>query len=141
MRGPPGSGKSTYANKHFPDAAIVSSDNFFMVDGEYRFNPAKLSEAHNWAMEQVIRFLANAKPTVVVDNTNIHIWEYRKYVCLANLAGYDLEVIQFRPLSIDDIRLCIERNTHGVPADVVARMCYEFEDDEEAEDIRIQHHA
>ena len=42
MRGPSGSGKSTYIQKHFPDAYVCSADHFFIKNGEYVFEPAKI---------------------------------------------------------------------------------------------------
>ena len=47
MRGIPGSGKSTTAKKIAGETGkIHSTDNYFMVDGEYRFDPKKLKENH-----------------------------------------------------------------------------------------------
>jgi len=46
LRGIPGAGKSTLAKQlgctHF------ETDTFFMVDGEYKFDPSKLRDAHKW---------------------------------------------------------------------------------------------
>ena len=46
LRGIPGSGKSTLAEQlggsHF------ETDTYFMVDGEYKFDAAKLKKAHEW---------------------------------------------------------------------------------------------
>ena len=51
VRGVPGAGKSTFAKNlgctHF------ETDEFFMVDGEYKFDPSKLKEAHAWCLDQV----------------------------------------------------------------------------------------
>jgi len=47
MRGIPGSGKSTTAKKLAGETGkIHSTDNYFMVDGVYQFNPKNLSENH-----------------------------------------------------------------------------------------------
>lgn len=48
IRGPSGSGKSTIASllvKEFNFRA-VEADDYFVVDGAYRYDPAKLTEAH-----------------------------------------------------------------------------------------------
>jgi predicted kinase len=65
---------------------------------------------------------------IIVDNTNIRTWEYTNYIVAAKMHGYAVEIVEFRPITVDDIRVCIERNEHRVPADIVSRMCVEFED-------------
>ena len=51
LRGIPGAGKSTLA-KQLGDSHF-ETDGFFMVDGEYKFDPTKLREAHQWCQSQV----------------------------------------------------------------------------------------
>jgi tRNA uridine 5-carbamoylmethylation protein Kti12 len=125
IRGPSGSGKSTltkklteYHNGHGHDVTVCSADNFFMKDvkwidefgkecsrGEYQFNPAKLGEAHAACLGKFIGAITDKHPVVIVDNTNIKNWEWRNYAM---------------------------RNVHRVPADIVYRMCVEFEPCENA---------
>lgn len=139
LRGPSGAGKSTYIQNYLPNGCtVVSADQFFLKGDEngdtyYDFNPALLGQAHarcQWSFVQALQFDIEH---VVVDNTNIHKWEYDAYVAIAELAGYKVEIIAFRPETIKDIKTCIERNVHRVPADIVARMCIEFEPDEDAQ--------
>jgi len=52
MRGVPGSGKSSYVARKYPEATVCSADNFFMSADDqgilhYQFNPAQLSAAHD----------------------------------------------------------------------------------------------
>ena len=51
VRGISGSGKTTFAKElggvHF------ETDNYFMVDGEYKFDGTKLKEAHQWCQNEV----------------------------------------------------------------------------------------
>ena len=47
MRGLPGSGKSTKAKKiagHF--GIVYSTDDFYMVNGEYKYDPKMIGEYH-----------------------------------------------------------------------------------------------
>ena len=45
MRGLPGSGKSTKAKKIAGDVGVIfSTDDFFMVDGQYKFDPKMIEE-------------------------------------------------------------------------------------------------
>lgn len=133
IRGPSGVGKSTYAKTINYDVKC-SADNFFMEKNprtglvEYMFNPMRLGEVHSKCMQLFLRSMQEEKETIVVDNTFIHAWEFQPYVEAAKLAGYSIEVVNFKPETINDIRLCIKRNVHKVPAEVVAKMCVEFEE-------------
>jgi len=145
MRGPTGSGKSTYVRQYFRNACVVSADNFFMKteiirqhgDGgptrkreHYDFDPRLLPQAHAACLRSFVDALAEGVKTVVVDNTNIHLWELGGYLKIAKLAKYEVEIVQFVPTTIEDIKTCLKRNTHGVPFEIVAKMCVEFEKSE-----------
>jgi len=139
LRGPSGAGKSTYIKEALPqDVIVVSADHFFMKKDEegndfYDFNPSLLGQAHNACLLSFIQALDFEIECVVVDNTHIHKWEYQHYKAIAELAGYEVEIVEFIPKSVEDIKTCISRNTHRVPADIVTRMCIEFEPDEDTQ--------
>ena len=140
MRGPSGAGKSTYIKKNFSGAVVVSADQFFeKVDAEgnlfYDFDIEKLGEAHANCQLRFVEHLQGRVDCIVVDNTHIHKWEYAGYKAIAKLAGYEVKIIEFCPTMIHEIKTCITRNAHRVPADIVARMCVEFEPDENAESL------
>lgn len=156
LRGPTGSGKSSLIKEYYPNATVISSDDFFMqledmngcVDEpeafmseptfEYKFEVAKLSEAHATTVRLFTNALKRGDELIVVDNTNIKLWQFAHYISIAELAGYNVKVVSLMGFSIEDIKLCARRNAHGVPIDIVARMFYEFElyDDEEVIGIK-----
>lgn len=109
----PGSGKSTYAKKHWPDAKVVSADAYFMVDGEYRYDERKIGEAHRSGLREFVGWVTASPvyrpPVVVVDNTNLTRVEMAPYADLANAFGWEVEVHSF----IIDVEIAIRRNTHG----------------------------
>lgn len=125
----PGSGKSTFAAQHWPDAYKVSADDFHMVDGVYCFDPTKAGEAHAACLRKftgcVTKMGRGPEPVreVVVDNTNIHLWEMAPYVALANAYKWDVEIhtLKVHP------EISGPRNIHGVPQPVVDRMWREME--------------
>ena len=144
MRGPSGSGKGTFVRDNLLPAKVVSADHYFLVpcgmdvsdnavhneDGqlcEYRFDPMKIGLAHNDCFNRFLKALAEGEETIVVDNTNIHLWEFQNYIVAAEMMGYEVRVTAFKPQTIADIKLCAGRNSHNVPIEVVAKMCYEFE--------------
>jgi hypothetical protein len=142
VRGVSGSGKSRYAQtmkeKNNP-CIVCSADNHFMVPTgdmyrgepvrEYRFDPLKLAENHQACMNFYLGTLRHGCPLIVVDNTNIHRWEYMNYEEAALLAGYEVSIVEYRVNTIDELKLCIRRNQHRVPADIIAKMAIEFEPD------------
>jgi predicted kinase len=156
LRGPSGAGKST-VTKEYPNATVISADDFFMqmVDFngnfdepeafmpeptfEYKFDVAKLSEAHAQSVKLFTDALKRGDELVIVDNTNIKHWQFAHYIGIAELAGYNVEVVSIIGFTIEDIKLCASRNAHNVPIDVVAKMFYEFEPYENETVIPIKH--
>lgn len=82
IRGLPGSGKTTWANKQFSDKTkflICSADKFFEKDGTYLFDTNKIKDAHLWCLSEAKR--AKSLGLIpVIDNTNTMTWESAKYV-------------------------------------------------------------
>ncbi len=115
LRGLPGSGKSRFIAANFPEAVVASADHFFMVEGEYRFNPALIGEAHGACCRTVIGAAQAGNPLIVVDNTALSVAEIAPYILLAQAYGYDAEIVTLRC----DPVTAANRNTHGVPADII----------------------
>lgn len=123
LRGVPGSGKSTVAQNiggtHF------ETDKYFMVDGEYKFDPTKLKQYHQMCQDEVNLAMiqnhtANLNDVIVVSNTFTQEWEIKPYFDLAKTYGYQV------------FSLIVENrhgglNQHGVPEDKVQIMKDRFE--------------
>lgn len=119
MQGASGSGKSTVAEtiKAMLEAVgqfvqICSTDDFFKVDGVYKFDPSKIGAYHK-ANQDLARGYLEAGDCVIIDNTNTQAWEAKPYVVMAQ----ELKVpVFFMP--------CYGRfnNLHGVPSDKVEAM-------------------
>jgi len=120
MRGIPGSGKSSHARDLAgPQGVIHSTDDFFMVAGEYLFDPGKLRENHAKNLAAFKHSLAQGLDPVVVDNTNSKYWEYKPYVEAADDAGYMVVVAEVPHIPVGT---AVKRNTHGVPKQAIERM-------------------
>lgn len=88
MSGVPGSGKSTLVARRWPGAVVFSADAYFMVDGEYRFDPSRIGEAHCGCLRSFTETLQVADVEVlVVDNTNLSVSEIAPYAALAQAYG------------------------------------------------------
>src|ERR1700690_2947381 len=86
MRGLPGSGKSTLTKEihnfywnGIGSPLVASADDYFMVDGEYKYDISKRGDAHKWCMQKFLENLKDVGP-YFVDNTNTTIDELRKYM-------------------------------------------------------------
>lgn len=125
LRGLPGTGKTTLANTI--SDYVLSADDYFMVDGEYKFDPNKLKLAHRDCLNRTrvclevlrdegLEFLA----PVVVANTFTRKWEMDDYFKLAEDVGaYIFTVIVENRGGYSSI--------HGVPQEKIKQMEDRFE--------------
>jgi predicted ABC-type ATPase len=136
IKGLPGTGKSELADNLAGASEtglrnIFSTDELFMVDGEYQFDPSKLGEYHAENLRLATAFMEryssyNGKAICVIDNTNTQHWEYEKYVEAAKKNGFMVQIITVE-WNINDIPLYAERNSHGVPEEAIYRMAERWE--------------
>ena len=135
VRGVAGAGKSTIGEM-FDDGAttrILSTDDLFYVDGEYKFDPSKLAEYHQAIIDKVESIMVEYDwkimdhdyswfpiDRIVVCNTFTQMWEMEPYFNLAKKHDWCIHTI-------------IAENRHGsdsihdVPADVIKSQRERFE--------------
>ena len=117
VRGLPGSGKTTYAQRQFPDAIHHAADDFFEELG--RFDGALIKKAHGQCQDRT-RASLQAGRTVVVHNTFTQFWEMKTYFEMAQRMGIPLQVIHVESgLSNEQV---VSRNVHNVPLEAITRM-------------------
>jgi predicted kinase len=154
LRGLPGSGKTTYANKRWPgltpfdlspkgySPVVVSGDHYFTdpTTGEYRFNIKHLGQAHAAAQIALINALWSGRETVVVDNTHSRFWEYSVAQELGRAYAYHVEVIDLFDGGCSDEEL-VERQagTHKTPEHVIVRHRERWEVDPRAPLPKVWH--
>ena len=123
LRGLPGSFKSTLANSFKEEGAVVfSTDNFFMVNGEYKFTPELIKEAHTWNKMNALKAMFSSFPFIVIDNTATKWYEVEDYVNMGLKYGYEIDFLEPDNPDRFNVDLCFERNTHNVPKEVIQRM-------------------
>ena len=114
LRGLPGSGKSTLAARMVARHRFLhlEADQHFMVNGVYRFDPARAADAHAVVARDTLTAL-QAGRQVVVANTHVRLWEMAAVMGAAQLAD--------RPLCFVE---CRGRwpNVHGLAEAVTASM-------------------
>ena len=118
LRGLPGSGKSTFAN--LLGGIHVEADQYFMQDGEYKFDASKLKQAHNWCKLRVEHSMEDGADKITVSNTFTQEWEMDAYFELAEKYGYQTSclIVENRHDS---------KNIHGCPDDKIEQMKNRFE--------------
>jgi predicted ABC-type ATPase len=127
VRGPSGSGKSSLIQKRYPNAKVVSADHYFMINGEYVFDPVALPLAHAQCFRLFLQLLVEKHPLVVVDNTATKTWEWENYALAAKLAEYKVLLVEMIVQSVDWIQRCASRNVHHVPLMTIAKQALDFE--------------
>jgi len=118
LRGLPGSGKSTLAGDL--GHVVYEADMFFVKDGEYQFDPAKLGAAHQWCQESTRQSMINGISRIAVANTFTREWEMESYIDMAFMHGYRV------------VSLVVENrhggeSIHDVPAATIDAMRDRFE--------------
>jgi predicted kinase len=139
LRGLPGSGKSHWVDTYLKSQGLeiatrvkqygyFSTDSWFMVNGQYRFDVSKLSQYHQRNLCGFIQALGTREPLVICDNTNVCHWEYAAYQAAAIALGYQVKVVLVgEPKDSQHQRVCAERNRHGVPLGHIQKMAKLFE--------------
>ena len=117
VRGVSGAGKSTFAMQLW-SAGIVErifeADDFFYNDGVYRFNPARLSEAHRYCQLNTKYVLEKGK-SVAVSNTSTTEFEVMVYETIAKEAN-----AHFVSVIVENRHNGV--NIHNVPEDKIKQM-------------------
>jgi predicted kinase len=122
LRGLPGNSKSTFAKSLVnKDYCHKETDMYFVDgDGNYKFEPSKIKDAHAWCKEEVEFLMKYEHSPIVVSNTFTQEWEMNDYYKMAEELGYMV------------FSLIVEnrhggKNIHGVPDDKLEIMKNRFE--------------
>ncbi|XP_068134570.1 NEDD4-binding protein 2 [Hyperolius riggenbachi] len=130
LRGAPGSGKSTLARmilQQNPTGVILSTDDYFCLNGKYHYDVNCLSEAHEWNHKRAKEAFEKTVSPVIIDNTNLQAWEMKPYVSMAMAHRYKVKFQEpdtwwrYRPKELE------RRNSHGVKKDKIIRMLEHYE--------------
>ena len=119
LRGLPGSGKSTLATHLVASYGFVhlEADQHFVTNGVYRFDPARVADAHAVVARDTLAALQSGRK-VVVANTHVRLWEMAAVVGAARLAGRTMCFVECQGAW---------PNLHGVAEPVIASMRLRWE--------------
>ncbi len=137
MRGVPGSGKSTKAKKISNGSGLIfSTDDFFIVKGEYIYDPKMIGQYHEQNFERTLKAMKEATPLIIIDNTNVKLWEMKKYVEAADQNGYHVQIEEPETQWAWNHKICSKKNSHGVPEDKIKIMIDNFQTFKALDEIR-----
>lgn len=128
--GLPGSGKSTLGHqlKEFLElrkdrnnenlTVLRETDEYFVENGTYKFNPSKLGEYHALCQKMTEGDLSDGV-NVIVTNTNLTKWERAKYFDIARRTKCIVRIIIMRNNY---------GNVHGMPSEKIDQMKAKFQE-------------
>lgn len=118
VRGVPGCGKTTFAETIAGSRGeVFETDEYFVTEDGYDFDPSKLGEAHEWCRKRVESAMRDhGVPKVVVSNSSSQVWEFLPYLEMAARYGYRVHSV-------------IKENRHGSSSvhDVPQSTCNKME--------------
>uniref|UniRef100_A0A2K5DLY3 Smr domain-containing protein n=1 Tax=Aotus nancymaae TaxID=37293 RepID=A0A2K5DLY3_AOTNA len=130
LRGLPGSGKSFLARtlqEDNPSGVILSTDDYFYINGQYQFDVKYLGEAHEWNQNRAKEAFEKKISPIIIDNTNLQAWEMKPYVALSQKYKYKVLFREpdtwwkFKPKEL------ARRNIHGVSKEKISRMLEHYQ--------------
>ena len=124
VRGLPGAGKTTLADKLTP-GRVIEADQYFMLDtGVYKYDKNYIADAHQWCQLRTAAELQNGLD-VSVANTFVKRWTLEPYYKIAKNMNVLLVEITVKPdVTCEELAV---RNIHNVPLETIEKMASEWE--------------
>lgn len=81
----------------------------------YEFDPTKLKDAHQSCADEALREMSvNHRPLVIIDNTNVKNWEYKKYLQIAKDHSYTVLLLESKTPWARDPEVLVQKSKHGL---------------------------
>ncbi|MEK9731142.1 MAG: AAA family ATPase [Candidatus Poseidoniales archaeon] len=141
LRGPSCSGKSSFIEhelRHIAPKSVYSTDDFFLIDGEYIFDKNRLPQYHEMNVRRCLTSMESLEPFIIIDNTHLQIWEMCPYVQAALKHGYHIQIQSMPKLPLEILlKRNLERGKTGkfIPPEVLGHHHSIYNDEIALEDI------
>jgi predicted kinase len=140
MRGASGSGKSFLAKQLAGEnGQIFSADDYFMdYQGNYNWEGSEISTAHKWNHNRIKEAIENGISPVVMDNTNITMWDMAQSKPIIQHAmerGYDVRIEETQTPWAFDPKELAKRNTHGLDEKRIEKQISRWAPDVTVDDV------
>lgn len=125
LRGISGSGKTTVSDilsEMLGSEKVVSfsADSYFTIDGIYKFDIKKISDAHRHCVRSMeIALQSDAIRYIIMDNTHTQLWHLYNAEEIANQYDTNLYYIDINVPDKAHFLLCLQRQRHNVPEEVL----------------------
>jgi hypothetical protein len=121
LRGVPGVGKDTWAENREEENSnenyeICSNDDLFWNNNdEWVFDHRRVHESTHACMESFLDNIKKNVPVIYVSNVNNQYWQFTNYVTIAEMAGYEVQIVTFRCRNVGELEYFHSRNEHNTP--------------------------
>lgn len=139
LRGVSGSGKSTLAKKIVGDGVILSTDDYFLKDGVYFFDPKKLGVYHKLNQQRAEQSMVDGVTPIIIDNTMSMPWEAKPYVDLADKYNYKIIIKELPTPPLEELVTRQEKRKNinkSLPKEVLEKLINRFKKNITIDDIR-----
>nr|VZI31573.1 unnamed protein product [Spirometra erinaceieuropaei] len=109
---------------------ICSADQYWYRESggqEYRYDPLQLDDAHSFCYQNALDCASRGVSPLVIDNTNIRLWECRCYLDLARKFDYNVILVTPKTPWRFDVNTLVSRNVHNVPPSIIESKVRQFE--------------
>merc|ERR1711976_705118 len=103
---------------------VISADDFFNKDGDYKFDPKQKKKAHDYCRKKFDNLIEEGvkNSIVIVDNTNSTKSEYRYYLDRSRGAGKITIIVEISCNDEKELKEFHQRGLHSVPIQDMGRM-------------------
>lgn len=107
---------------------IFSADDYFInVNGEYLYDPSKLTEAHEFCQANALRKIRQSWSPIIIDNTNIKLWNMFAYIRLGVQYRYKILIMEPATPWATTPKTLTQKNQHNVPKDRIRMLMDNYE--------------
>lgn len=129
LRGPDGSGREKLAKsiQKKEGGVILSINDYFTTNGNYKYIPNKLNEAQFETIDKTDEAMNNNITPIIIDNPNIKRWEAKPYVELAGVHKYKVIVLEALAPEKFNINQMMKKSIHKVPRSIIEKQIHRYE--------------